>query len=74
MSDAVEPLILDLLEFIAGGERPYAEVMEAWRTSCPKLPVWEEASARGLLTRVVKEGVPFVAITPSGRALLAARN
>lgn len=73
MSDAVEPLILDLLEWVASGEREYAEVMEAWRTSCPRLPVWEEANARGLVTRIVKGGAPLVAITPSGRALIAGR-
>ena len=73
MSDAVEPLILDLLEWVANGERDYAEVMEAWRTSCPRLPVWEEANARGLVTRIVRRGAPQVAITPSGRALLQRR-
>jgi len=42
MTDAVvEALILDLLEWVANGERTYEEVMDAWRTSCPKLPVWE---------------------------------
>jgi len=70
MSDAVEPLILDLLEWVAAGERDYAEVMEAWRTSCPKLPVWEEANARGLVTRIVRDGTPRVAITEAGRTLL----
>jgi hypothetical protein len=49
MSDPVEPLILDLLEWIGCAPRPYAEVIEAWRTSCPRLPVWEEANARGFL-------------------------
>ncbi len=73
MSDAVEPLILDLLEWVADGERHYADVMEAWRTSCPRLPVWEEANARGLVTRIVRGGTPLVAITAAGRALLERR-
>lgn len=73
MSDAVEPLILDLLEWVAGGERSYAEVMDAWRTSCPRLPVWEEANQRGLVTRIVRDGTPLVAITQSGRSLLERR-
>ena len=46
MSDPVESLILDLLEWIGPAGRPYAEVIDAWRTSCPRLPVWEEANAR----------------------------
>ena len=42
----VESLILDLLQWLAAADRSYEEVMEAWRTSCPKLPVWEEANDR----------------------------
>ncbi len=49
MPDPVDGLILDLLEWIGKGGRPYSEVMEAWRTSCPRLPVWEEANRLGFL-------------------------
>jgi D-3-phosphoglycerate dehydrogenase len=49
-------------------------MMEAWRTSCPKLPVWEEANARGLVTRIVRDGTPRIAITEAGRLLLAGRR
>jgi hypothetical protein len=50
MADTVvEALILDLLEWLASGERSYEEVIGAWRTSCPKLPVWEDANDRGLV-------------------------
>jgi hypothetical protein len=51
MDDELEPLILDLLEWMGPGPRPYTEVLEVWRTSCPRLPVWEEADARGFLER-----------------------
>lgn len=75
MSDPVEGLILDLLEWIDAGPRPYAEVIESWRTSCPRLPVWEEANARGFLTRVYEEGVgAVVSISADGREFLAARR
>jgi hypothetical protein len=47
----VETLILDLLEWVGRDPRPYAEVLDAWRTSCPRLPVWEEANDRGFLVR-----------------------
>jgi hypothetical protein len=74
MSDAVEPLILDLLEWVAGGERDYAEMMDAWRTSCPRLPVWEEANARGLVTRARDDrGTAIVQVTDTGRAFLERR-
>jgi hypothetical protein len=50
VKDAVlEPLILDLVEWIAARERTYEEAIEPWRTSCPRLPVWEEANSRGLI-------------------------
>jgi hypothetical protein len=47
----VESLILDLLEWIGPDPRPYAQVLEAWRTSCPRLPVWEDANDRGFIAR-----------------------
>ena len=50
MTDTVETLVHDLVDWVGSSGRPYAEVMEAWKTSCPRLPVWEEARARGLLS------------------------
>jgi len=49
--DAVDSLVLDLLAWIGPEPRPYAEVIDAWRTSCPRLPVWEEANERRFITR-----------------------
>ncbi len=43
------PLVLQLLEWIAERPRTYAETLEAWRTSCPRLPVWEDAVTGGLV-------------------------
>jgi D-3-phosphoglycerate dehydrogenase len=75
MTDSVEPLILDLLEFVSREERPYDEVMDAWRTSCPRLPVWEEANQRGLVTRAYENGSAVVRITATGQAyLMSARS
>lgn len=71
MADPVDALILDLLEWVANGERSYAEVMDAWRTSCPRLPVWEDANDRGLLARENADGRSMVRITSLGLALLA---
>jgi ribosomal protein S18 acetylase RimI-like enzyme len=51
VSDTVEALILDLLEWMGPNPRPYADVLEAWRTSCPRLPVWEDANDRGFIER-----------------------
>ena len=66
MSDAVENLILDLLEWVGRKERTYQETMDAWRTSCPRLPVWEDANDRGLVETVQSR----VRLTPVGIALL----
>jgi len=70
----VEALIIDLLEWLTKRERTYEEVMEAWRTSCPKPPVWEEANDRGLVIREDVNGRCVVRITSSGRGLLAQRD
>ncbi len=71
MSDPVEPLILDLLEWIGARPRPYAEVLEAWRTSCPRLPVWEEANERGYIDHLHQPGqAALVAVSTSGLAYL----
>ena len=69
--EAVEALVVDLVEWVARGERSYAEFMDAWRTSCPRLPVWETASERGLVARELAPGGPVVRVTASGRTLLA---
>lgn len=54
---------LQLLEWIDEGERSYAETMEAWRSHCPRLAVWEDALADGLVR--VRDG--RVELTPEGR-------
>jgi D-3-phosphoglycerate dehydrogenase / 2-oxoglutarate reductase len=72
MTNTVDALILDLLEWIGPKPRAYAEVMEAWRTSCPRLPVWEEANARGFVDRRHVQGkAAMVAVTAAGRAFLS---
>ncbi len=71
VSDPVESLILDLLEWLARRPRSYAEAIDAWRTSCPRLPVWEEATDRRYVE--VHDGVDgtlAVSLTPLGRSLL----
>lgn len=68
MAEVIDALILDLLEWIGPTSRPYPEVMEAWRTSCPQLPVWEKANARGYLQRSRTDGhKPAVSLTQLGR-------
>ena len=70
MAETIEPLVRDLVEWVGNG-RSYADVMDAWKTSCPRLPVWEEANARGLLERRRDgDGTEWVRATSAGRQLL----
>ena len=65
-----QSLILDLLEWIDLRPRSYAEALAAWRTSCPRLMIWEDASDAGFLTREAT----LVQVTPEGRAFLSANR
>lgn len=54
---------LQLLEWIDERERSYAETIEAWHSHCPRLTIWEDALADGLVR--VRNG--NVVLTPKGR-------
>ena len=69
----IESLILDLLQWLANGERTYEDVMEAWRTSCPRLTVWEDANDRGLVNSEQVNGRRVIRPSSSGLALLDQR-
>jgi hypothetical protein len=71
LSDPVDALILDLLEWIGPEPRAYSEVMDAWRSSCPRLTVWEDANERGFVERRHQEGLgTFISVTTLGREFL----
>lgn len=75
MDAVLDPLVLDLVEWIATQPRPYSDVIERWRTSCPRLTVWEDALDRGLVKRTTMDGRGLVVIvTPSGREFLRQNN
>jgi hypothetical protein len=69
---APTPLVIDLLRWVATRTRTYRETMEAWRTSCPRLPVWEDALESGLVHVARDDGHDelTVGVTPQGRAFL----
>src|SRR3954469_7137654 len=71
MRNDLDPLILDLLEWIGGEPRFYADVIEAWRTSCPRLTVWEDAIDRGFAVREHGGGGEVtIRLTEAGRDFL----
>jgi hypothetical protein len=75
MTHPIDTLLLDLLEWIEKQERTYADLMSAWRTSCPRLPIWEEAIDRRFVQRENKTGRgSLVTLTPAGRAFLQQRK
>lgn len=60
---------LELLSWITARERTYADVVEAWKSNCPRLAVWDDAATAGLVTagrdRVVLTERGLAALTPS---------
>jgi hypothetical protein len=68
----MDALTLQLLTWIADRPRSYGETMEAWHTTCPRMPVWEDAISAGLIridgTGTMRER--SVGLTTRGRALL----
>jgi hypothetical protein len=45
---AAAALTLQFLDYVADG-RTYGETMEAWRSTCPRMPIWEDAVRHGLV-------------------------
>ena len=70
----IESLLSDMLQWLAREPHSYRESIEVWRTSCPRLQVWEEAFERGLVARSVGiDGSETVGVTQSGQRFLASR-
>ena len=63
---AVTAPTVQLLLWIAEQPRRYAETIDVWRTSCPRLAVWEDAVADDLVC--VDRG--RVLLTAAGSELL----
>jgi hypothetical protein len=75
MAETINALVLDLVEWIARAPRPYSEVIEIWRTSCPRLTIWEDAVEAGYVARQNRAGAgPLVTVTEDGERLLRAHG
>ena len=72
MSESVSLLMREFLTWVAGRRRTYADAMEAWRSTCPRHTVWEDAVTDGLVQVEGGDtpGRPVVTLTPRGRAVL----
>ena len=74
---APEALVTQLLTWVAERPRTYREAMDAWRTSCPRLPVWEDAVDGGLIVLTKGSGAmgeQAVELTALGRSFLAGHS
>jgi len=60
----------ELLLWLERQPRTYAETVEVWRTSCPRLSIWEDALAEGLVHVVRNGSAPGVRVTDAGRTAL----
>jgi hypothetical protein len=70
----MDALTLQLLTWIADRPRRYGETMDAWHTTCPRMPVWKDAISAGLI-RIDGAGTMrerTVCLTARGRVLLGA--
>jgi hypothetical protein len=69
----ITPLTLQLLEWIATRPRSYSETMDAWRSTCPRLTIWEDALSGGLVQVGANENGArelMVRLTALGRSVL----
>jgi hypothetical protein len=76
MSESVNLLMLEFLAWISSRHRTYADVMEAWQTTCPRHTVWEDAMIDGYVQLNRRDTLrdPEVTLTPRGIALLDGNN
>ena len=75
MSELADPLVLDFVEWVAREPRAYSEVIGNWKTSCPRLTIWEDAADCGYVARETIAGFGLVVtVTEDGEKLLRAHN
>jgi hypothetical protein len=71
MTELADPLVLDFVEWIAREPRLDSEVVGTWKTSCPRLTIWEDAADRGYVARETVAGLGLVVtVTEAGEKLL----
>ena len=75
MREATDALVLDLVEWIAREPRLYSDVIDTWRTSCPRLTIWEDAVDRGYVAVVMSNyGDAGQPVVDKIRSLVRART
>jgi hypothetical protein len=62
----VSASMLEFLRWVDARPRTYTETMEAWRTSCPRFSIWEDASIDGYVVLRDEAGEQCVFLTRKG--------
>jgi hypothetical protein len=72
MPESVSLLMVEFLTWVSSRPRTYAEAMDAWRSTCPRHTVWEDALVEGLIQVETGSTLPqsAVTLTPRGREVL----
>ena len=72
--DASSGLLLQFLGWVGQRPRTYGQTMDAWRTSCPRISVWEDALIEGLVAThgAGAQGEAMVVVTQAGLDRLGA--
>jgi hypothetical protein len=70
MSAASDSLTRQFLEWLDERPRTREEALDVWRTSCPRLSIWEDAWIDCLIEEC--GAGPWISVTPIGRHFLRA--
>jgi len=70
-------LTVQFLTWVSEQPRTYGDAMDAWRTSCPRLSIWDDAIRDGLVRMEKGDGgmrQSLVLLTSRGRVVLKQRK
>jgi hypothetical protein len=70
MAEPASLLMLEFLSWVSTRPRTYAEAMEAWRSTCPRHTIWEDALIEGFIEFARNGSQSEVTLTAAGRALV----
>jgi hypothetical protein len=74
MSESIDPLTLEFLDWVLSRRRTYAEAIEAWQTTCPRHSLWEDALINGFIRLESQDHQCEVTLTACGNAMLEGRD
>ncbi|MBV9251212.1 MAG: hypothetical protein JO227_18420 [Acetobacteraceae bacterium] len=69
MQHTVALPMIQFLAWVAERPRTYQDVMDAWRSSCPRLSVWEDSMIEGYVSYGGDTACTII-LTPLGQAVL----